>query len=196
MIPWGQVKLILGGVMKQVYVLLSKTGTVCSRVIHGLTGGTYTHASIALTADTDHFYSYARRVLNNPLRAGLVTENIHTFVFARYPESPCALYSIELSDEAYEKVKRRIDYYMQNYPRAKYNFIGAIALRMGIRIRREFRLVCSQFVALMLLESNEVKLPKDPYMMLPCDFQSINNIKKIYSGRLKDCRFPVVSVSS
>lgn len=180
--------------MKQVYILLSRTGTVCSRMIHRLTGGVYTHASISLTADTEHFYSYARRVLNNPLRAGLVTENIHSFVFARYPDAPCVLYSIEVSDEAYERIRKRVHFYMEHYPRAKYNFIGAIALRMGIRLRREYRLVCSQFVALMLQESKEIFLPKDPYMMLPGDFQKISNMKKIYSGCLKNCRIEQLTV--
>ena len=180
--------------MKQVYILLSKTGTVPSRLIHGMTRGTFTHASIALTPETDRFYSYARRTLKNPLKAGLIVEDIHTFVFAQYPDAPCALYTIEISDEAYEKIQNRVRYFFDNYHRAKYSFMGAIAMRFGIRVRREFRLVCSQFVALMLQESQEITLPKDPYLMLPSDFMNIGNIRKIYSGTLKNCSFAPLSV--
>ena len=45
--------------MKQVYVLLAKTKTVTSRIVHTFTHGTYTHASLALTPETNKFYSYA-----------------------------------------------------------------------------------------------------------------------------------------
>ena len=175
--------------MKQVYILLSKTGTVPSRFIHFLTKGTFTHASIALTPETNRFYSFARRALNNPFRAGFFVEDIHDFVFARYPDAPCALYALEISDEAYAKLEKRVQFYFENYKRAKYNFIGALALRFGIRIRREYRLVCSQFVALMLKEAEEISLPKDPYLMLPSDFLKIENIRKVYSGPLADCKF-------
>ena len=180
--------------MKQVYILLSKTGTVPSRFIHFLTKGTFTHTSIALTPETDRFYSYARRTLNNPLRAGFMMEDIHDFIFARYPDAPCALYAITISDEAYERLEKRVQFYFDNYKKAKYNFIGALALRLGIRIRREYHLVCSQFVALMLQESGEISLPKDPYMMLPSDFMKIENIRKIYSGRLADCNFALAEL--
>ncbi|MBQ9085834.1 MAG: hypothetical protein IJY47_01465 [Clostridia bacterium] len=182
--------------MKQVYILLSKTGTIPSRLIHRLTGGAFTHVSIALAPKTDRFYSYARRALRNPLNAGLIVEDLHSFVFALYPDCPCVLYSVEISDEAYEKIKQRLQYYLKNYRRARYNFLGIIPLRLGIRIRQEFRLVCSQFVALMLKESDEIQLPKDPYLMLPVDFQKIRNIQKIYAGSLKNCNFDAITVSS
>ena len=173
--------------MKQVYILLSRTNTLPSRFIHHWTKGSFTHASISLTPGTDRFFSYARRKLNNPLKAGLITENIHTFIFALYPESPCVLYSVDVSDEAYERMEKRIQYYFSHYKKAKYNFLGAIPLRFGVRIPRRFRLVCSQFVALMLYESGEITLPKDPYMTLPNDFPKIDGLNMIYSGTLKDC---------
>ncbi len=175
--------------MKQVYILLSRTGTVPSQLIHKMTPGTFTHSSLALTPETNHFYSYARRTLNNPLNAGIIIEDIHDFVFARYPDCHCALFSLEVSDEGYERIKQCIQHYLQNYKKAKYNFLGILPLRMGFRFARKFRLVCSQFVALALHSSKDLILPKDPYLMLPNDFLKIANIKKIYEGPLKNCRF-------
>lgn len=175
--------------LKQIYILLSKTETLPSRLIHRTTGGSFTHTSLALTPKTNRFFSYARRTLNNPLNAGLIVEDIHALVFARYPNCHCALYTIEISDEAYEKIKQFISLYLQNYKKAKYNFFGVIPLRFGIRIQRRWRLVCSQFVAIALQESGEIELPKDPYLMLPNDFPQIKGVKKIYDGILKDCNF-------
>ena len=173
--------------MKQIYILLSKTGTIPSHLINTLTRGTFTHASLALTPDTSRFYSYARRKINNPFNAGLIIENIHTEVFAMYPDCHCALYSIVVSDEAYEKMQGEITFFFNNYKKAKYNFLGMIPLAIGIRIRRKFRLTCSQFVALILQSSREIELPKDPYLMLPNDFPQISGIELVYDGVLKDC---------
>lgn len=173
--------------MKQVYILLTRTGTVPARIIHAFKGGTFTHTSLSLTPATDCLYSYARRKIKNPFKAGLIVENIHTEVFAQYPDCHCALYCITVSDQAYECMQREITYFLNNYKKAKYNFLGLIPLAMGIRIRRKFKLTCSQFVALVLEKSKEIELPKDPYLMLPNDFSDINNIQLIYDGTLKNC---------
>ena len=174
--------------MKKIYILLSRTGTVPSRIIHGIKGGRFTHTSISLTPTTDCLYSFARRKIRNPFIAGLIKENIHTEVFAQYPNCSCAMYSLEVSDEAYEKIKRQITFFFKNYKKAKYNFLGMIPLAMGIKIKRRFKLTCSQFVAVAIESSGEVKLPKDPFLMLPNDFMKIDGIKLEYEGVLKDCQ--------
>ena len=180
--------------MKQVYVLASKTGTVTSRLVHTFTQGTFTHSSLALTPETDKFYSYARRRLYNFLVAGVINEDIHTFVFARFPESDCALFEIDVSDEDYERIKAQIDYCLENYDKATYSFIGAGLMRLGIIWRRKLKFTCSQFVAVCLSKAEGIKLPKDPYLMLPHDFPKIEGARKIYEGKLKDCTFANATV--
>ncbi len=174
--------------MKDIYILLTRTGTVPARVIHVFKGGTFTHTSLSMTPSTDCLYSYARRKMNNPFVAGLITENIHTEIFAMYPNCHCALYKLSVSDEAYERMTHEITHYMNNYKKAKYNFLGLLPLALGIKIRRKFRLTCSQFVAIILDKSREIELPKDPYVMLPNDFKDINGMELIYDGILKDCK--------
>ncbi len=174
--------------LKDIYILLTKTGTIPARIIHVFKGGTFTHTSLSLTPATNHLYSYARRKIKNPFIAGLIVENIHTEVFAMYPDCHCALYKLSVSDTAYENMKHEITHYMNNYKKAKYNFLGLIPLAMGIKIRRKYRLTCSQFVALILDKSAEIELPKDPYLMLPNDFININGVELVYDGALKNCK--------
>ena len=175
--------------MKKVYILLSGTGTVPARVIRKIKGGKFSHTSLSLTPETDKFYSYARRRLHNCLVAGFVTENIHTHVFALYPEALCALYALTVSDEAYEKIREMVDECKANYKKATYNFIGLFALGFGIKVKSKYKYTCSQFVAVALERSGEIKLPKDPYLMVPTDFMKIEGIELIYEGVLKDCNF-------
>ena len=175
--------------MKKVYVLLSGTGTVPARVIRKIKCGKFSHTSLALTPDTAKFYSYARRRLHNLLVAGFIHENIHTHVFAQYPDAPCALYSLSISDEGYERIREMIADCDANYKKAKYNFVGLFALGFGIKVKCKYRYTCSQFVAVSLDRSGDVKLPKDPYLMTPTDFMQIEGIELIYEGVLKDCNF-------
>ena len=180
--------------MKQVYVLLAKTATVTSRLVHIFTHGTYTHASLALTPETDMFYSYARRRLYNFLIGGIIVEDVNSFVFARFPECNCALFEIDVSDEDYERIKAQVDLCMDNYKKATYRFIGAFLMRLGIVWRRRLKFTCSQFVAVCLSKAEGIKLPKDPYLMMPHDFPQIQGIRKIYDGKIKDCNFDCASV--
>ena len=173
--------------MKKVYILLTRTGTVPARMIHLAKGGAFTHASFSLTPTTDHFFSYARRNIKNLFNAGLIVENIHTEVFAQYPKCHSAVYELEVSDEAYENMDRKITYFFDNYNKAKYNFLGLLPIAFGINLKRKFKLTCSQFVAIILQSSGEIDLPKSPYLMLPNDFPNIKGIKKIYDGTLDNC---------
>ncbi|MBQ8849927.1 MAG: hypothetical protein IJ011_06335 [Clostridia bacterium] len=175
--------------MKQVYVLLSRTDTVTSRIVHAFTHGTYTHASLAITPETDSFYSYARRRLYNFLIGGIIKEDVNSFVFARFPNSNCALFELDVSDGDYERIKGQVDFCLDNYDRATYSFAGAALMRLGIIWRRKYKFTCSQFVAICLAQAEGITLPKDPYLMLPHDFVKIAGMRKIYEGKIKDCNF-------
>ena len=176
--------------MKSIYVLLSRTDTVPARIIRTFTTGEFSHASVSLLPRTDNFYSFARRKVNNPLFAGFISENVHTKVFAKYPDAHCAIYQINVSDEGYEKARELIRFFRTNKKKATYSFAGALAMRFGIIYRRKYKFACSQFVAYLLDRTGDVSLPKDPYLMLPNDFLDIPGIKLIYDGTLQNCVFP------
>jgi hypothetical protein len=176
--------------VKKIYILLSRTNTVPARIIRTFAKGEFSHVSVSLFPRTDCFYSYARRHINIPLFAGFVSEDIHTKVFARYPHAHCALFSIEVSDEGYERAKQLIRIFRKNRKKATYNFLGAATVKMGISLKRKYKFTCSQFAAFLLDYTGDVQLPKDPYLMLPNDFLTIPNIDILYDGELKDCVIP------
>ena len=173
--------------MKKIYILLSRTGTLPSKMIHAIKGGSYTHTSIALEARTDRFFSYARRKLNNILVGGFIVEDIHKGVFSRYPNNQCALYSLEIDEKAYDSIQSQIGYYMENYEKATYNISGLLTMIFGKAMKRELKYTCSQFVAKLLEHSNATKLPKSSQTMLPDDFLSLQGIRLVYKGTLGKC---------
>ena len=174
--------------MKKIYLLFSRTGTIPSRLIHGFLGGKFTHISIALTPDTDKFYSFARRTLHNPFNAGFYIESIHTHVFAKYPDCNCAVYSLEIDDESYEKLQKMIDDFVLNKELFDYNFLGLLPAKLGIKTSRRYHFTCSQFVATVLQKVRSIELPKHPSLMMPNDFLKISGIKSVYSGKIKNCK--------
>ena len=110
--------------MKKIFILLSRTNTIPARFVRSLTVGEFSHVSISLLPRTDTFYSYARRKVNNPLVAGFICENIHDGIFAKYPETHCAVYSINVSDDSYSKAERTIKILSKNKDKATYSFLG------------------------------------------------------------------------
>lgn len=176
--------------VKKVYILLSRTNTLPSRMIHSVTGGKFTHTSIAIHPQTDEFYSYARRKLHNILNGGLIVENTHSMIFAKYPDCPCAIYSLSVSDAAYDDIQNQIAYYMKNYKKCKYNFLGCVQTFLKIRSKPRFRFTCSQFVGHLLEHSGAVQLPCDSSIITPNDFIGIPGMKLVYSGTIGNCDFP------
>lgn len=162
-------------------------------MIHSLMGGKYTHASIAVRPATDEFYSFARKKINNPLIAGFIVENIHTFVFSKFPDCNCGLYSLEVDDKAYDRITETIDAFLESPDRYGYNFLGLLPARLGIKTNRRYKFTCSQFVATVLWRSDAVELPKHPSLMMPNDFLKIKGIEQIYEGRIGDCNFSGVA---
>ncbi len=173
--------------MKNIYVLLSRTDTVPAKVIRRFTTGEFSHTSVSLYPRTDRFYSFARRKLNNPLIAGFISESIHTKVFAKYPNTHCAVLCIPISDEGYKRACRLIRFFVKNRKKATYSFLSAITMKLGLKLRRKYKYTCSQFVATVLYCTGDIKLPKDPCLMLPNDFLDIESATIVYDGMLQDC---------
>ena len=47
--------------MKTIYILLTRSGTLLSKLVYAATGSSYTHASMAFDADLSCLYSSTRK---------------------------------------------------------------------------------------------------------------------------------------
>ena len=175
--------------MKKVYILLSRTPSVPSKLIRLFSRKKYTHSSIAIEPATDKFCSYGRRRLNNVFIGGLVREDTRGGLFKRFPDSPCELFVLEVSDESYEKIKGLIEFHFENYDKCKYKFSALLFMPLRAKKKLGLKLVCSQFVAKLLYESGACELPRHPALMQPVDFISVANVRSIYAGEIKNLSF-------
>lgn len=92
--------------MKRIYLILTYSGTILSRIIKIYTRDEFAHVSISLDEELNQMYSLGRLNPYNPFIGGFVHEGINIGTFKRFRKTQTAVYSIMISDEQYKKNKR------------------------------------------------------------------------------------------
>ena len=100
--------------MKKLYIILTHTGTLLSRIIKYYTKDEFSHVSIALDADLKEMYSFGRLHPYNAFIGSFVHEQINKGTFKRFKNTRAEVYSIFVTDEQYEKAKKVITYFNNN----------------------------------------------------------------------------------
>ena len=139
--------------MKKVYIVLTHTGTILSRIVRLLTRNQYTHASISLDINMEGMYSFGRVNPYNPFLGGFVQEGINIGTFRRFKNTKTAIYSLKVTDEEYDRLKEIIKAINTDKDIYKFNVLGLIFALFDKRYIRENRFYCSEFVRHTLEES-------------------------------------------
>mgnify|MGYP006988175271 CR=1 FL=1 len=95
--------------MKTLYIFLTRSGTLVSNLVYALTGAEYTHISLAFDENLNTLYSSTRKNGYTMFPAGPSREYLNKGVFRLRENIPCALYALEVPDEAYARAKRRAE---------------------------------------------------------------------------------------
>lgn len=169
---------------REIYILLIRTQSLLSRVIHIATREEYTHVSIGMESDCTQFYSFARRYTNLPLPAGFVQESIESGMMAKCKTAPCALYRMSVPASSYYTLRRKFKRMLPKQKRFQYSVLGTFLCFFGIAYKRENKYFCSQFVAETLNEAGLLKLTKSPALYHPVDFITLPQIELCYKGTL------------
>ena len=172
--------------MKTIYILLTRSGTLLAKLVYSVTGANYTHASLAFDEDLSCLYSSTRKNGYTMFPAGPSREYLDRGVFRLRPEAPCALYALEVSEEAYIRARRRANHMMAHGKLYRFNVLGLVLCAMHIRWQRRRHYFCSQFVSDVLEKSGALELPKDSTLMHPNDYPLLPQLKCLYKGRLAD----------
>lgn len=170
--------------MKKIYIVLTHTGTILSRIIKGYTRAEFSHISISLDEELTQMYSFGRLNPYNPFIGGFVHEQIDKGTFKRFKNTKSKVYSLEITDEQYDIIRIIINEFEVNQKEYKFNIWGLFAAGFNIRIKRKKSLYCAEFVK-HVLEISEVKTDL-PEIIKPEHFKYINELKLIYSGKLKN----------
>ena len=169
---------------KHIYIVLTQTGTIISRLIKLYTKDPYNHVAITDDETLCQMYSFCRRYLRFPLPGGFVTESINKGIFKLYNNIPCEIYRFEVTDEQYSQYKLIINHFCKNSSFYTYNILGLLTIPLGIRFQRSKHFVCSQFVAYILQTCKIANFKEDISLIKPDNFRLIENATLEYSGNI------------
>lgn len=178
-----------------IYILLTHSGSLPSKLIRMYTREPYSHVSIALDSGLKELYSFGRLKPSNPIFGGFVREDIVYGTFGRFPNTRCAVYSLTINQTQYNRLKAELNNFMVNSTMYGYNFLGLFGVILGIPIQRSHKYFCSQFVATLLKKSGIDVLGKPPGLVSPMDFRKCNELTLMYEGSLTSYRLDTIPYS-
>ena len=178
---------------KHVYIVISQTGTLLSRLLKLVTKAEYNHASISLVPDLATMYSFGRKNPYNPFWAGFVTESARFGTFKRFSKTRIQVLDLTVTEEQYRDIQSRINIISANRRHYHYNYLGLYLAPFRIPYQHKRCYYCSEFVNHLLARS-KVRGAKNPHAIVhPMHFLSLPEAKPVYTGRLIDySRFAAV----
>ena len=170
--------------MKKIYIVLTHSGSIVSKLIRLYTKEEYSHVSISLDSDLKQMYSFGRRFAYYPFWGGFVQESPKFGTFKRFKDTYSKIFSLNVTDEEYFKIKTIIEEMIKGKKHYHYNYLGLIAVSFNKKISFDNCFYCSEFVKYVFEKSNiKISLPR---ITKPCDFESIQKLDMIYKGRLSE----------
>lgn len=169
---------------KQIYIVLTYTGTMLSRLIKIYTATKYCHVSIALDKNLDEMYSFGRLNPYNPFIGGFVHEGINIGTFKRFKNTKAEIYALNIDEEQYEIIKKKIANINKNKHKYTFNTIGLFATGINFKYKKKNSYYCAEFVKYILETAKlDVNLPE---LVKPNDFVNIKDLELTYAGILKE----------
>lgn len=167
---------------RKVYLLLTDTGTLFTRMIKLYTKECHNHASIGFDCELTEVYSFGRKRPRNPFIGGFVKEDIRSELFRK---ATCAVYVFTVTENQYDNMLRLIKEIDANKQKYRYNLLGLFAIALNKQIPRKHAFFCSHFVAKVLQEGRVLETNKHISMITPQDLKKASSHKLVYQGNLQ-----------
>ncbi len=172
--------------VKPIYIVMSQTGTVLSRILKVLTHKDYNHASISLYDDLHIMYSFGRINPYNPFIGGFVKESADFGTFKRFGNTKIIVIKAYLSNAEFEKLDRLINLMQKNPKAYGYNYLGLYLAALKIPYRAQNKYYCSEFVKEILINHNVKGAKELKEIVHPMSFLNLPETQRVFEGRLKD----------
>lgn len=172
--------------VKPIYIVVSQTGTVLSRILKAITHREYNHASISLAEDLHIMYSFGRKNPYNPFWGGFVKESASFGTFKRFSNTKVIVLKLCISAKKYEDMHRFIDYMVENPQNYSYNYWGLWLAAFKINFKSNNKYYCSEFVKDILVRFNVEGGDKLAKIVHPMHFLEMPDTETVYCGKLCD----------
>ncbi len=169
---------------RTIYVVVTRTDTIPSRMIRAYTRSLYNHVSLSFDDELKDMVSFGRLYPSLPVPGGFVHEGKDKGFFRRFQNTYCRVYEKEVGEKEYQTFRQLLYRFHQRH--FKFNNLGLFTLMAGIPLERENAYFCSQFCGKMLDESGIHGFEKPFGLLRPSDFCQLDGFTLLYEGRLCD----------
>lgn len=174
-----------GTSQKEIYLVISQTGTWLSRLLSIITKAGYNHASISMDPQLRNMYSFGRLHAYNPILAGFVKESPYFGTFFRFRrEAQCVILRISVTPEQYEQLSEFLAEMYRHKHRYHYNFLGLVLAAFDVVYQRKNHYYCSEFCRDALALFSILDASGYAGIVKPVDFLESEHVQIIYTGSL------------
>lgn len=166
----------------EIYIILTDTGTLLSKMIGVYTKYPLNHTSVSFEKNLQTVYSFGRKKPHNPFIGGFVKENLQD---AFFKGAYCEIYSCSITPIQYELMQSYINQIEEEQKKYKYNLLGLLGIPLNKNIKRKNALFCSQFVAATFNYGGISIVNKPANFTMPRDFAETTNLNLLYAGLLR-----------
>lgn len=174
--------------MKSIYILLTKSTTICSKIVYMATRSEFTHAAISLDQSFTELYTFGRKYKRLLLPAGFAKESVYKGVLGDSDDMRCAVYELKISNKAHRRLVKLLHSFEMNKERYRYSIMGLPMCQLNRVYEREDYFFCSQFVYYALSESGAIVKKHEPSLVRPMDLSRLPEAKEIFKGRISSLR--------
>lgn len=143
--------------MKKIFILLTKYSDWISSLLYYIGGYGFTHVSLGLEESKNEFFSF------NYKGFCIETKEKHH----RRGVRKSLMYHIEVTDNSYTEIKRRLFLFQKHQTDYRYTRFGLLCAILQIPFHWKNHYICSQFVAELLKDTGAVPFVKRSELYLP-----------------------------
>ncbi len=171
---------------KKIYLAVSQTGTILSRIVKIVTRDKYNHVSISTKENLEDLYSFGRKNPYNPFKAGFVKESPTSGTFGRFYKTEAVILEVEVSEETFAAMEEELSFMYEHRDEYHYNYIGLFIAYFGKVRNKKNTYYCSEFVQSFLRKYGLGLKKAEKELVCPNDFVNVPGGHIIYTGRLRD----------
>lgn len=171
---------------KKLYIIITHTPSVVSKIIGGFTHTPYNHVSISLDTELDRMYSFGRRYKYFPWWGGFVRESPNFGTLGRFPQTEAIVLALDVEEEKFDEISRRLEDMLAHKELYDYDTLGLMLAFIGKRYKRSRHYYCSEFVRELLVECGVEDGASFNEIVTPMDFLGLPSTREIYRGNLKE----------
>ena len=161
-----------------IFIVLVEGSSMFSAAIKKFTNGPFSHAAISFDAKLDKMYSYNINEAN-----GFAIENVKEY----NKNGRLGVFSIFVKERDLRKIRKMLDYYIDNKDKTAYSALNVITLPLNIPVEFDLKMICSQFVDRILKVANIDITHKTSSLVNPNSFfiaaEKNKKIYKMYDGK-------------